>query len=182
MPSKQGLRHWERGVRHYQSKQMPEALREWEQAIQADPNVAEWRYNYGVALSESGRMDDAIEQWNAALKARPGFSEAQTALALVQVDNLQTSKNREDLEEARKTLQRAVDLTPKALPLRRNLAMLEWKLGNKTAAMDILEDLLRLDPTDQDAMQILASWQFRAWRWRAAWRTARTLATLRAGV
>jgi tetratricopeptide (TPR) repeat protein len=58
----------DRAVRFHQAGNYPEAMREYQACITADPNRVEARSNLGAVLVKLGRYRDAIDQYQAALK------------------------------------------------------------------------------------------------------------------
>ncbi len=48
-----------------------------------DPDLAEARYNFGLALAQSGRLDDAQSQFAEAISLDPGYTDARIQLGLL---------------------------------------------------------------------------------------------------
>jgi type IV pilus assembly protein PilF len=91
VPSEQeqqgALIHHDLGVQAIQSGDVQGALREFQIALDMDPNLAEAHYAMGTLLHLSfGRREQAIEHFNKALAIRPNYSEAKANLANVYLD------------------------------------------------------------------------------------------------
>jgi Flp pilus assembly protein TadD len=63
---------------------MPEAIEQFEEALQIDPDDAGAHNNLGVALGRSSRVAEAIGQFEEALRLNPNYTEARSNLARVQ--------------------------------------------------------------------------------------------------
>ena len=61
----------------------PEAISQWEQALQLNPKCVETYNNLGGALLDEGKMTEAISQWEQALRLRPDYAEAHYNLGYV---------------------------------------------------------------------------------------------------
>src|SRR6185503_18869221 len=61
----------ERALKLHQAGDFPEAVREYQVCVAAEPGRAEVRSNLGAALVRLGRYQEAIEQYQAALKTAP---------------------------------------------------------------------------------------------------------------
>jgi tetratricopeptide (TPR) repeat protein len=81
------LIHHDLGVQAIQSGNVQGALREFQIALELDPNLAEAHYAIGTLLHLSfSRREQAIEHFNKALAIRPNYSEARANLANVYLD------------------------------------------------------------------------------------------------
>jgi protein O-mannosyl-transferase len=132
---------------------LPEAIAEYEAALEIQPDHAEARNNLGTALARvPGRMPDAIAQYQMALRIKPDYVEAHNNLgaALLEtpgripgaIEQFQSAlRSRPDYEEARNNLAIAFSRTP----------------GRTADAVAQFELALRLAPDDADAHYNLAT-------------------------
>ena len=59
---------------------LPEAAAEFRTAVELNPDDANARFNFGVALVNLGQTHAAIEQLSEAVRLNPGLAEARAAL------------------------------------------------------------------------------------------------------
>ena len=78
----------EHGWQAFQTSDWEAALREWGEALNLDPTLAEALYGSGIAYARQGHLDLAIEQLTAALALQPGYTEARWALYRAYVGKL----------------------------------------------------------------------------------------------
>ena len=95
--------------------QFAEAIKNYRQAIQANPNRAETYFHLGMVLGESGRTRDALVQYREALRLNPELAGALNNLAW----NLATSSDDglRNGAEAVRLAERACELTHYGEPL-----------------------------------------------------------------
>jgi tetratricopeptide (TPR) repeat protein len=74
------LARLERGWLAFQAKHFEAALREWAEALELDPSLAEAWLGSGLAYGRQGQLDRAIEHLSAALTLQPSYPEARWAL------------------------------------------------------------------------------------------------------
>ena len=84
---------------------MDEAISQYQEALQIDPDYAEAHINLGTALLQEGRLDEAIPHFQKALQINPGYAKAHNNLgnAFLQKGNV---------AEAIAHFQRALQLEP----------------------------------------------------------------------
>jgi hypothetical protein len=64
----------------FETGRVPEAIEQFEKALQLNPNMVEAHNNLGLALVQTGRTSEAIEHYEQALKINPHFALAHTNL------------------------------------------------------------------------------------------------------
>ena len=74
------LARLEQGWLAFKAAQLDTALREWGEALELDPTLAEALYGSGMAYAQQGHLDLAIERLSTALALQPGYTEARWAL------------------------------------------------------------------------------------------------------
>lgn len=79
--------HYDLGVQAQQSGNVQDALREFQKALELDPDNPDAHNALGILLHLSFRRPgEALEHYEKALKVRPTFSEARTNMANVHLD------------------------------------------------------------------------------------------------
>jgi tetratricopeptide (TPR) repeat protein len=63
---------------------LPEAVTEYELALQSKPDYVEAHFNLGLAFEKLGCTPEAIEHYQQAFELRPEFAAASNALARLQ--------------------------------------------------------------------------------------------------
>jgi type IV pilus assembly protein PilF len=134
--------HFNLGVQAQQDGRIPEALSEYQRAIELDPDNADARNAMGILLHVSyHRPADAIEHYQKALEVRPNFSEAKTNLA-----NVYLSQARYD--EAIKLYEAALNdmLYPTPFIAQGNLGWALYKKGQTERALQNIKASVTTNP------------------------------------
>lgn len=107
----------------------------------------------GTIYARNGLYDKAIEQFQEAIKIRPDYAQAYANLGDGYTDKGMLNKA---IEEYKK----AIELEPDAIHLHCNLAILYMKAGEKKKAADECGIVLRIDPHNKIAKEILSANRF----------------------
>jgi Flp pilus assembly protein TadD len=114
------LYHRQLGVAELMAKRLSEAQRQFDQALNLDPNDADSYYWRGKSLAEQGRRTNAIQDLEAAVTIQPKLRQAFTELAdlysvdgqltkasamKAKADSLASSRSPDDIEEYIRNLQ-----------------------------------------------------------------------------
>ncbi|HUI06605.1 MAG TPA: tetratricopeptide repeat protein [Verrucomicrobiae bacterium] len=161
------------GLAYSQLGKLPEAIGQYEHALQLNPGYAEAHNNLGVALARVGRIPEAIAQYEQALVVNPDYAEAYCNLgaALVRAGrtqqgisyyekalrlkpdyaeahyNLGTSLLQDGrLEDAMEQWRQAARLRPDFAEAHYNLGVALMRLGRLPEAVEHLEQALRINP------------------------------------
>jgi tetratricopeptide (TPR) repeat protein len=128
-----------------------DALAQYQEALRLQPNYPEAHYNLGNALiNVPGRLNDVIAQYQEAVRLQPGYVEARLNLG-----NALYVAGR--LPEAVTQFSETLRLRPDLADAHFNLAMALLNLPGRSAeARTHLEAVLRLQPNNQEAAQLLA--------------------------
>ena len=160
-----------------------EALREFEIAIQFDPNCWLALHNRGVSRAQQGQGDGALQDFNRAIQLNPGHAIAyrnrgELLAAMGRSDEavadysraLTTLSNDPDLllmrghtlhrlgryQESLSDLSRAIELAPRYAEAFAHRGNVHAELGEFARASKDFQQALRLDPESSDAYRSLA--------------------------
>jgi tetratricopeptide (TPR) repeat protein len=157
--SRNYLAHHNLGVALADDGRFPEAIQQYQAALELEPDAPNVQTDYGNALAKSGRIPEAIAHYEAALRVLPDSPITHNDLA----NALAATPGR--MPEAIAEYQSALRLKPDYEEARNNLAKLESnraemrynlgvdlaKRGEADAAIAQFEDALRLKPDYVDA-------------------------------
>jgi protein O-mannosyl-transferase len=178
-----GLAHNNLGVVLDKNGKTDEAISHFQDALQINPDYAEFHNNFGHALREEERVDEAITQYQKALQLYPGYAEAQFNLgnALDQIGKLDDAithyqaalqikpdyadaqfnlgnallqKGRAD--EAVTHLQKALEINPDNAGIHQNLGLCFFYLGRMDEALSQDQEALQIEPANPRALNNLA--------------------------
>jgi protein O-mannosyl-transferase len=76
------MAHSNLGIALAQDDKLPEAVEQFEEALQIDPNLFEVHGNLGHALILQGKVSEAINQWEQALRIKPDSAEVHCDLGM----------------------------------------------------------------------------------------------------
>ena len=120
-----------------------EAIFEYAQAIERQPDYPDSHFLLGSSLMAIGNLQDAERSLRRALALRPNFFEALSDLGALLL-------NLNQLEEANVVLQRALLSNPRSLEVMANLGSLKEQLGAVDEALACYRSALRLHPESAD--------------------------------
>jgi tetratricopeptide (TPR) repeat protein len=143
------------GVQLFQQCRYREALVEFQQAVQEDPQNADGYYNLAATYHQLGRLEnrrDELEQaetaYNQCLDRDPNHRDCYRGLAV-----LLGQEGR--LRDAVRLLEGWADRQPGAADPKIELARLNEELGNRAAAKDQLVEALKVEPNNARALTAL---------------------------
>ena len=138
------LAHNNLGVELKNRGQIPEAIEQYQQALQIKPDFAEAHYNLGNILLDLGQVPEAIRHYEQALQSNPVYPEAHYNLgvALERVGRIQ---------EAIGHYQQALLIKPDYAEAHYNLGNILFGLGKTSEAIAHYEQALRIDPAYAEA-------------------------------
>ena len=132
------------GIENYVAKQVDEAIKYYNKAIELNPQFAEAFYNRGLAKADLGKPEEAIKDYDRAIKLNPLYSKA--------YNNRGTAKA--DLgkpEEAIKDYDRAIKLNPKNPNAYSNRGLTKTALGTPQEAVKDYDKAIELNPKYAEA-------------------------------
>ena len=120
-----------------------EAIDQYKQALQIDPDYADAHHNLGSTLFLAGRTPEAIEHYEQALRIDPAFAGAHNNLGNALV---QTGRAAEAIDHYKEALR----ITPNSADAHNNLAAALAQMGRTSEAIEQLKAALRIRPYDTD--------------------------------
>ncbi len=159
-------RHRHLGGAYFEEDKLAEAIKEFTECIQINPNFAQDHINLGMAYLDFRKYPEAIQEFETAEKLAPGYPhiyynraivykrqvqfadaarEFQRVIALDPNDvathyNLGVAYNRiQEAEKARQEFRRVVELEPEHLGAHYQLGRIALRMGNKEEATQELE-------------------------------------------
>jgi tetratricopeptide (TPR) repeat protein len=143
------------GVRLFQQAQYQDAIKQFQEAIYADPNNADGYYNLAAAYHRIGRLehrqadiDQAESNYNLCLDRNPNHTDCYRGLAVLLVE-----QGRND--EAFRLLDGWVQRQPGVADAKIELARLYDEFGNRQAAKEHLIEALTIAPDNPRALTAL---------------------------
>jgi len=143
------------GVRLYQQCRYQDALREFQEAIYADPKNADGYYNLAAAHHQMGirercasDLKQAEKYYNDCLDRDPNHVDCHRGLAVLLAEQGRRA-------EAFRLLQGWVDRRPDSADAKVELARLHEEFGNRLAARDYLVEALQVQPDNPRALTAL---------------------------
>ena len=122
-----------------QKGKVDEAIAQYQQALQINPNYARARNNLGNALCQKGNVDEAIAQYQRALQNTPDSAEIHNNLGMALLQ-----KGRVD--EAISHYQQALQISPNYIKARYNFGMALFQKGRVDEAIAQYQMVLQIKP------------------------------------
>ena len=156
----------------------PEAIEQYDQALEINPDYAEAHSNLGVVLFREGKIQDAIHQYEEAIRINPNFPGAHCNLGIAWLQTGRTAgaitqyqqalRSTPDyteayydmgnaflqtgkLPEAIEQYQQALRIDPDYADANNNLGKALLALGQTTEAVEQFEQVLRINPASAEA-------------------------------
>lgn len=117
-------------------------------ALALDPADAEINYSFGMLCAQQSQMDRASEYLHKAIALRPDYPEALNNLGVLFV-------HMQDFARAEAQFRTCIRLVPAFDQSYLNLANLYAMESNREQAKEVLEELLRIQPTNPNAREAL---------------------------
>lgn len=140
------------GIGLVQLGRLPDAIDQYERALQIKPDLAEAESNMGNALAQLGQRQDALAHYDQALRLKPEDAETHNNLAV-------TLMGLGRFPEAIDQYQQAIRLKPDYVEAEFNLGLAFQMAGRATEAIEHYRQALRLKPEFAQAQSALARLQ-----------------------
>jgi tetratricopeptide (TPR) repeat protein len=153
--------HNHAGIVHGKNKDYANAMKEFQIAMQLDPNLAETYHNMGNAFDEQGKallqtdpqkadeyFNNAIPLYEKAVELQPSHWMSYQNIANIYFD-------RKDYAKTAEYIEKIIPINPN-LALFSNLGIVYLKLGDKDKAKEAFQIVLQNDPQNGLAQQGLA--------------------------
>jgi Flp pilus assembly protein TadD len=147
-PAAEYALHLDLAIESMKKHQYPDAVQEWQKALELAPKEARAHNGVGVALVETGKLDEAIAHYREALALDPRYAEAHNNLG----DALAHKKA---IKEAIVQFEKAVQLDPEYTIARGNLGMLLARTGQTDKAIVQLKQVVERKPDAAEARRDL---------------------------
>jgi tetratricopeptide (TPR) repeat protein len=121
-----------------------DAIEQFKQALQINPDYAEGQNNWGNALASEGKATEAIEHYERALQINPDYAEGHNNLGLALA-------GQGKLEQAVAQYERALQINPENAEARNNLGLALARQGKVTEAIEQYERALKIKPDFAEA-------------------------------
>src|SRR5689334_4235644 len=139
---REALRHNERGLEFFSKGKLDNAIKEYEAAIRADPQLSAAHNNLGSALFAGGHFEEAAAEFRSACELDPDYGQAFFNLALTYIK----LKREKDATEALDGAMRAYKTTGEA----------DFKAGRYKEAEAAFRGMLQIDPEYAPALVRIA--------------------------
>ena len=134
----------------YDDAHLPgKAIQTYQKAINISGNTLfqPW-YDMANTLGQLGKIDTAIDAYNQAIKLNPNFAPNYTNLAKIYADQ-------KDFKQAIAVLQNAEKFNPHQISILYAIAAISSNSGDFATAKIYAQKILDLDPTNQQAKDLL---------------------------
>lgn len=159
-------------------KRLDEALTEYRTGLLAEADQAGAHVNLAGLAADRGDVDEAIRELRTAIRLAPEQTGARSNLAQLLEERGETEQARVLREEERALIRRDAKLLPESATMQYRLGMIEYLLGNTSAAESALKRAGELDPAEAQYPMALALLYEKLQRWGDAVRAARRLVEL----
>jgi tetratricopeptide (TPR) repeat protein len=136
------------GAALFATKDLAGALAAFRAAVRLDAEQAEYRYNLGSVLAAAGDYREALRELEAVRAALPDSTPLANSLGILYVETAEPAKGEQEFR-------RAIRQAPQEESGYLNLAMLLERLGRRPEAVDLLRQLLVLQPQNARALQMM---------------------------
>jgi Flp pilus assembly protein TadD len=144
----EALKHVDKGNDLARKGKLDEAIKEFNTALEIEPQTSEALYGLGLVCQQRGKLDEAREYYQQAVKADPVNTDAMFNIGAI---NMWQQR----YEEAIEVFELLSILTPEDPQVFLNLGSIYLASGNAEKAVDSLHEALRLDPNYAKAQFLL---------------------------
>jgi protein O-mannosyl-transferase len=138
-----------------------EAIKQYQQALELNPNFSDCANNLGTVYLHQGQLDNALGYYQQALTINPGFAEVHNNLGILLTKQ---GKTTEAIEHYRK----AIELKPDRAEFYNNLGNLLTTQGHTAEAAPLFQKALGVDPDNAKVHYDLANTAFAQGQWDEA--------------
>ncbi len=145
--------------------QYAEAAPVLEEAINIMPTDADAHFQLGIAYQGLGKHEEALDHFHEAVRFVPDFTEAYQGMvesynALHRPGYAEYAQGmlaftQKDYQTAEAHLLKAIDILPEFVPALLGLGLTYEKMGNLSAAQEVLQQAVSIDPHDLASRQAL---------------------------
>ncbi len=135
-----------RGAAFKAKGQFPEAIRNYERAIELDPRNPAFIYNLAITLDASGKKEESIEAYRKAIQIKPDYLDA-----LINLGNLLLERDK--IDEATTLCQQVAKQAPGSHRAQFNLANALSKSDDTSATERAFQRAIQLAPEHLDTLK-----------------------------
>ena len=139
-----------RSERYLQQGRLPEAIAEWQQMLEEDPDSAEAHFELGFAYGQGAQLDDSLRHYERAIALKSDHAKTHQNRGIILL-----RKQRSD--EALVAFQRALELDPNLHKAKNNLGALLIRKGQVKVGLDYLRQSSVAMPRNADVQFKLAT-------------------------
>jgi len=170
--------HCHRGFDLYDQGKLVEAIAEWREASRLDPEDDYPFNSIGVALLQLGRQQEALQVLRTATKLCPNSVRLLSSIGCLVIKLACEDSNKVLVLEAHQALQKAVALEPQNAYALHLLGLVEWQLGRKREAIQLLKASVEVDPNDSAVHLNLRQYQALRGDWRGMLQSIKAIDSL----
>ncbi len=146
------------------------AEEEFREAVRLDPMDARLHYGLGTNLFKTEQWDQAVISFRQAAQLQPGYPVAMQGAAVALGRKAKASDQTGDHRAYLEAVVQMISLLPEDLSWRDNQGWALWRIGRRSEALAVAEEMLSLEPTSRRYSRLLF-YQRRLGRWRDFLRT-----------
>jgi len=144
-------------------KDWQNAVLHFDRALAAAATYAPALAGRGDALLAQGKTDLALASFESAIAADPSLTTIRSRVDVLRfrgaqqnIENARKAAEAGRVEDARRAYTAAIAASPQSAFLYRELAIVDQKAGDSTAALEHAQKAVALDPADARALQLIA--------------------------
>ena len=171
--------HWEKGCDLYREGDRAGAIDEWQESLRICPENAVVLYNLGCAFEDAGKHEQAMAEWQKAVEVDAQDWRSYLALAGAYWEQAKGRNSRTYWQKSCQAYREALTIKRRdraydsaAL---RAIGYMEWKIGNKRAAMEAIKAAIQNEPEETWGYDALGRMQARLGHWKGMVQTAKAL-------
>jgi tetratricopeptide (TPR) repeat protein len=128
------------GIAYSKERRQADSLKELHQAVELEPQQAQYHFNLAEALDIGGASDEATHEYDTALELKPNFPEALASMASRSIE-------RKDYSQAIQLLRRALSIKPGYVDAYIYLGVAYRESGEDRSSVQAFQSAIENGPT-----------------------------------